>query len=98
MFDDLDNYQLENITEENIKNCMQNFREFRQKCEYEVKVSKKWDRHSFFKRSTKYKNLYSSIDETNNKDLKIHEYEQGESGFTFDSGIRVTVKNLEILR
>ena len=41
MFDGPDNYQLENITEKNIEKCMQNFREFRQKCEYKVKISKK---------------------------------------------------------
>ena len=49
---------------------------------------------TFFTKTCRYKNLYDPIDGKIELVVKIHENEQGESGFSFASVIKVTKTSL----
>ena len=92
-FDEPDIKHLDNIVEEAITDCLQCFQRKKYKCGNEVKFVRGEDREeAYIKIRNSYRNLFGPIREQNVFDDKLQEYEQRESGCSFDSILKLTIK------
>ena len=67
--------------------CIENFRRFDYKCEYNVKIVRAEDgeKVAYFTTTNGYKNIFGAIAEKNEFDEDVREYEQRECRFNFES-------------
>ena len=73
--------------------CKKYFHRFKYKCEFVVKFNHATHgTTNYFTITNKFKNQYEELNEANDLGQQLDEFEQGESGYIFDSIKKLTVK------
>ena len=85
--------QVDNSTRRAIDECRQHFHIFKYKCGFVVKFNHATHGNTnYFTLTNKFKNQYEEVNEANELSDQIDEFEQGESGYKFDSIKKLAVK------
>ena len=93
-FDEPNINQLGNIVEEAFTDCIRFFINLRKSSIYsDFCPGTKWRRRNLFYKNDCLKTLYGPIGEQNELYVKIHQEEQEENGFSFDSMAESTKKD-----
>ena len=83
----------DNLVKGAIDDCTQHFHRFKYKCEFVVEYNHATHVNTnYFILTNKFKNQYEGIDEANEISHQLAEFEEGESGYIFNSKKRLTVK------
>ena len=90
---DPDFEKVDNLIKKTIDECTQHFHRFKYKCEFVVKFNHATHGNTnYFTLTNKFKNHYEEVNEANELNHQIDEFEQGEGGYIFDSIKKLTVK------
>ena len=83
--DDPNINQLNNIVEENIRDCMQYFQRFQNECDNRKKIfgGENGEEVTYFAITWRYKILYEPVDVQIELDFKIKKHQHGENDFSF---------------
>ena len=82
-----------NLNKRAIDECTQYFHRFKYKCEFVVKFNHATQGNTnSFTLKNRFKNQHERLNEANELSHQIDEFEQGESGYIFDSIKKLTVK------
>ena len=85
--------KLDDLVKSAIDDCTQLFHRFKYKCEFVVKLNHAIHGNTnYFTLPKKFKNQYEEINEANELSHQMDEFEQGESGYIFDSIKKLTNK------
>ena len=85
--------KVDNLVERAIDDCKKYFRRFKYKCVFVVKFNHTTHgTTNYFTITNNFKNQYEELNESNELNHQIDEFEQGESGYIFDSIKKLTVK------
>ena len=85
--------RLDNLVKSAIDDCTKYFHRFKYKCEFVVKFNHATHgTTNYFTITNMFKNQYEEINESNELNHQIDEFEQGESGYKFDSIKKLTAK------
>ena len=85
--------RVDNLVKSAIDDCTKYFHRFKYKCEFVVKFNHAThDTTNYFTITNKFKNQYEEIREADELGHSLDEFEQGESGYIFDSIRKLTVK------
>ena len=85
--------RVDNLVKSAIDDCTKYFHRFKNKCELVVKFNHAThDTTNYFTITNKFKNQYEEIREADELGHSLDEFEQGESGYIFDSIKKLTVK------
>ena len=77
--------QVDNLVKRAIDDCTQHFHRFKYKCEFFAKFNHATHGNTnYFTLTNKFKNQYEEINESDELNHQIDEFEQGESGYIFD--------------
>ena len=96
VFDHPTVHQLFNIVEEATQDRMQVLHLTKCESEHKLKIFslRIWRKKNLFIKSNKFNFLFDTIDDENELDVKIHDYEQKENGFSFDCVVKLNKKNV----
>ena len=85
--------KVDNLIKRTTDECTQYFHRFKYKCEFEAKFNHATHGNTnYFTLTSKFKNQHEGLNEANELSHQIVEFEQGESGYLFDSRKKLTVK------
>ena len=85
--------QADDLNKRAIDECTQHFHRFKYKCEFVVKFIRATNGNTnYFTLTNRFKNQQEEVNEANELSDQIDEFEQGESGYIFDSIKKLTVK------
>ena len=85
--------KVDNLVERAIDDCTKYFHRFKYKCEFVVNINHATHgTTNYFTITNKFKNQYEELNEANELGHQLDEFEQGESGYIFDSIKKFTVK------
>ena len=85
--------KVDNLVKRAIDDCTNYFHRFKYKCEVVVKFNRATHgKTNYFTLTNKFKNQHEEVDEANELNHQLDEFEQGESGYIFDSIKKLTVK------
>ena len=85
--------KVDNLVKRAIDDCTKYFQRFKNKCEFVVKFNHAtYDNTNYFTLTNKFKNQHEEVNEANEFNHQLHEFEQGESGYIFDSIKKLTAK------
>ena len=85
--------KVDNLIKRTIDECTQHFRRFKYKGEFVVKfIHATHGNTNYFPLTNKFKNQHEEVNESNELNHQIDEFEQGESGYIFESIKKLTVK------
>ena len=85
--------KVDNLVKTAIDDCTKYFHRFKHKCVFIVKFyHATHGTTNYFTITNKFKNQYEKLNEANELDHQIDEFEQGESGYIFDSIKTLTLK------
>ena len=85
--------KIDKLVEGAFDDCKKYFHRFKYKCEFVVKFNHATHgTTNYFTISKRCKSQYEGLNEANELDHQLDEFEQGESGYIFDSIKKVTVK------
>ena len=83
--------KVDNLVERAIDDCTKYFHRFKYKCEFVVKFNQSTHgTTNYFTITNNFKNLYEELNEANELSHQLDEFEQGESGYIFDSIKKLT--------
>ena len=85
--------RVDNLVQRAIDDCTKYFHRFKYKCVFVVKFNHaSHGNTNYFTITNNFKNQYEELNEANELSHKIDEFEEGESGYIFDSIKKLTVK------
>ena len=85
--------KVDNLVQRAINDCTKYFHRFKYKCVFVVKFNRaSHGNTNYFTITNNFKNQYEELNEANELSHKIDEFEEGESGYIFDSIKKLTVK------
>ena len=85
--------KIDNLIKRAIDECTQHFHRFKYDCEFVLKFNHATHGNAnYFTLTNKFKNHNEELNEANELNHQINEFEQGESGYIFDSMKKLTVK------
>ena len=85
--------RVDNLVKRAIDDCTKYFHRFKYKCVFVVKFfHTTHGTTNYFTITNNFKNQYEEVNEANELSHQIDEFEQGESGYIFDSKKKLTVK------
>ena len=88
-----DSAKIDNLVERAIGDCTKYFHRFQYKCEFVVKFNHATHgTTNYFTLTIKFKSQYEELNEANELGHQLEEFQQGESGYIFDSIKKLTVK------